>query len=348
MVSPRPARRLALACAVAAALAAEPARAGSAVAPLRPSEVTSVHAAYETGDCALCHVRNDPKNPGKLSGPVNELCFGCHDEVRDLLKREVVHWAAADACTNCHNPHGSKQPKLLVDETVALCTSCHSDVGEHVASARVKHGAVTTGAKCANCHNPHGSSVEKLLVAYPFDLCLGCHSKEGMRSADGRSLANMKEWLAQNPDWHAPIKAKDCSACHRPHGSANFRLLVATYPEKFYAPYATETYRLCFGCHNERAFRAPETTTLTNFRNGAKNLHFVHVNKEDRGRTCRACHEVHASKQSHHIREGVPYGPKGWILRLNYVKTARGGSCAKTCHETRSYDNQTVVAHPAK
>jgi predicted CXXCH cytochrome family protein len=348
MVPPRPVRRLALASALAATFAAAPARAASPVAPLKPSEVKSVHAAYEAGDCGLCHVRNDPKSPGKLSAPVNELCFGCHDEVRDLLKREVVHWAAQDACTNCHNPHGSNHEKLLIDETVALCTSCHTDVGEYVAAARVKHGAVTTGAKCANCHNPHGSNVEKLLVAYPFDLCLGCHSKEGMRSADGRFLVNMKEWLAQNPDWHAPIKAKDCSACHRPHGSPNFRLLVATYPEKFYAPYSAEAYELCFGCHNERVFREPETTTLTNFRNGSRNLHFVHVHKADRGRTCRACHEVHASKQSRHIREGVPYGPKGWILRLNYVKTPTGGSCAKTCHETRSYDNQTVVAHPAR
>jgi predicted CXXCH cytochrome family protein len=376
MHPPRPVRRLALAIALAlapsAASPAQPpapaapakggapakgaapakaapaAKAASPVAPLKASEITNVHAAYETGDCALCHVRNDPKDPGKLSAPVNELCFGCHDELRDLMKLEVVHWPAQDACTNCHNPHGGKQRKLLIDETVALCTSCHGDVGEYIAAAKVKHNAVTTDAKCANCHNPHGSRVEKLLVTLPFDLCLRCHSKEGMRSADGRSMVNMKAWLQQNPDWHAPVKAKDCSACHRPHGSPNFRLLVASYPEKFYAPYETENYKLCFGCHNERVFREQETTTLTGFRNGSKNLHFVHVNKLDRGRTCRACHEVHASQQSHHIREGVPYGVKGWILKLNYAKTPNGGSCAKTCHETRSYDNKKVVANPSK
>jgi hypothetical protein len=66
----------------------------------------------------------------------------------------------------------------------------------------------------------------------------------------------------------------------------------------------------------------------------------VHVNKADRGRTCRACHEVHASKQAHHIRDSVPYGAKGWALKINYTKTPTGGSCAKTCHDTKSYVNK--------
>lgn len=331
-------QRLALAGVMAACAAGGPARAASPIAPLPQAQIVSAHAAYEADDCTLCHERNDRRDPGKISGPVNELCFGCHDEVRSLLEREFVHWPATDACTNCHNPHGSRHRKLLVDDTVTLCTSCHAEVGEYVAGAKVKHGAVTTGAACANCHNPHGSSVERLLVSNAFDVCLGCHSREGLRSADGRPLQNMKAWLDENPDWHAPVAAMDCSACHRPHGSANFRLLVAPYPESFYAPYSRESYRLCFGCHDERLVREPQTTRLTNFRNGSKNLHFVHVNKADRGRTCRACHEVHASRQPSHIREGVPYGPKRWILKLNYTRTATGGSCAKTCHETRSYD----------
>jgi hypothetical protein len=71
------------------------------------------------------------------------------------------------------------------------------------------------------------------------------------------------------------------------------------------------------------------------------------VNKADRGRTCRACHEVHAAKQKHQLRDGVPYGSKGWVLKLNYAKTANGGSCEKTCHESRSYTN-VVVALSAK
>ena len=82
-----------------------------------------------------------------------------------------------------------------------------------------------------------------------------------------------------------------------------------------------------------------QTTTLTNFRDGSRNLHFLHVNKADMGRTCRACHDVHAAKQDHIIRDGVPYGSKGWVLKLNYKQTPTGGTCEKTCHAAKTYDN---------
>jgi hypothetical protein len=33
----------------------------------------------------------------------------------------------------------------------------------------------------------------------------------------------------------------------------------------------------------------------------------------------------------------VPFGSSGWMLKLNYTKTADGGSCSKTCHDTKTY-----------
>jgi hypothetical protein len=92
----------------------------------------------------------------------------------------------------------------------------------------------------------------------------------------------------------------------------------------------------------------PTTTTLTKFRNGDQNLHYVHVNKDERGRTCRACHEVHAAKQKHQIRDAVPYGHTGFMLKVNFTPTATGGSCARTCHITRSYTNSVASLVPAK
>lgn len=323
----------------APAAAAKPARARPPLAPLGPNEKIAIaHAPYEAGDCSLCHARADAKDPGPVAGKVNDLCFTCHEEFQKILARQHKHPPALDACTNCHNPHNSKSPKLLLAELPALCYDCHGPVKELAEGAKVKHQALATGARCANCHNPHGSDSEKLLVKLPFDLCLSCHNKEGMKSADGKPLVNMKAWLDANKDWHGPVLANDCSACHKPHGSQNFRLLVNEYPASFYAPFDPKNYALCFGCHDEQAFTTQQTTTLTGFRRGSKNLHFVHVNKEDRGRTCRACHEVHASTQDHHLREAVPYGPRGWLLKLNYTKSANGGQCARTCHETRAYD----------
>jgi hypothetical protein len=50
------------------------------------------------------------------------------------------------------------------------------------------------------------------------------------------------------------------------------------------------------------------------------------VNKSDRGRTCRACHETHAGPQPLHVRQSVPYG--NWQMPVNFKRTETGGSCA--------------------
>jgi predicted CXXCH cytochrome family protein len=302
------------------------------------------HGPYEAGDCSVCHQKNDPKNPGPLVKAGNELCYSCHEEFADIMARKFKHPPAVESCNGCHNPHNSKEKKLLVAEQAAMCFECHADIKTIAQKSKVKHDALTTGAKCSNCHNPHAANVERMLVQLPFDLCVSCHSRDGISDGRGGFLTNFKKWLDQNRIWHKPVAAKDCSACHKTHGGANFRLLVANYPKQFYAPYDLKNYALCYGCHNDKVVSEPETTTLTSFRDGSRNLHFVHVNKAERGRTCRACHEVHASNQDHHIRDGVPYGPKGWILKLNYTKTPTGGSCAKTCHETKTYTNRAAAA----
>ncbi len=224
-----------------------------------------------------------------------------------------------------------------------VCTSCHTGIKRQLARGKVRHGAVLKDKKCVNCHNPHATNIERLLIALPFDLCMQCHSKDGLVANDGKVLTNFKKWLDSNRDWHDPVKAKDCSACHRTHAADRFRLLVSEYPSAFYAPYDRKTYALCYACHNERVVTEPETTTLTAFRDGSKNLHYVHVNKE-RGRSCRACHEVHASKQDHHVRDGVPYGQKGWVLKIGYKKLSTGGQCTKTCHDSRTYNNKTLTS----
>jgi hypothetical protein len=88
------------------------------------------------------------------------------------------------------------------------------------------------------------------------------------------------------------------------------------------------------------------TRKLTNFRDGDRNLHFLHVNKEKRGRTCRACHEVHASAYPLQLREKVPYGK--WMMPLNYKKRESGGSCHPGCHELEAYDRDAAPRPAAK
>jgi predicted CXXCH cytochrome family protein len=319
-------------------------RRGAQVAPLPKDKAPRLHAPFADGNCEVCHQSNNPQNPGPIRhASVNEQCFECHEDVQSLMSRKFKHVPAKEACTDCHNPHNSAEPALLSTEMVDMCTRCHQGIKKQITTAKVQHDAITKDKKCSNCHNPHASNVEKLLISLPFDLCVNCHSKDGMVSDDGKPMTNFKKWLAENQVWHDPVKAKDCSACHRTHGGDYYRLLVNEYPEKFYAPYDKKLYALCYGCHNPNVVSQPETTTLTGFRDGSKNLHYVHVNKE-RGRTCRACHEVHASKQDHHVREDVPYGSKGWKLKVGFTKLPNGGSCAKTCHDTKAYNNKTLTS----
>jgi predicted CXXCH cytochrome family protein len=185
------------------------------------------------------------------------------------------------------------------------------------------HGAVTEEGGCTVCHSPHSSRLPSLQRQTQPAECLGCHDKE-LKTDDGRVLTNMQALLQQNPDHHGPIREGVCTACHDPHSADRFRLLVEDYPPQFYAPFSIDTFKLCFRCHIPELVLKPSGRGLTRFRDGDKNLHWLHVNNE-KGRTCRACHEVHASRRPAHIREAVPFGDAGWMLEINFQQTARGG-----------------------
>jgi predicted CXXCH cytochrome family protein len=158
----------------------------------------------------------------------------------------------------------------------------------------------------------------------PDELCFTCHTE----------LAN---YVSSQTHKHGPVKQGDCNACHNPHGSMNHRILRKDFPKEFYTPYAEEKYAMCFECHNSQIAKEAETKTLTDFRDGSRNLHYVHVNKDVKGRSCRACHQVHASSQEKHIRTSVPFGTIDWELPINYEKKNDGGSCQVGCHAQKEY-----------
>jgi predicted CXXCH cytochrome family protein len=316
--------------------------------PLAPMpEGTNVewsHAPFETGDCDLCHERRDAEDPGDVQGEINDLCLDCHEEIAErLATRTYQHEALEDDCTACHNPHDAKRRMLLLSSVKSLCLDCHSEVGDLVNDSAVDHGAINEKKNCINCHDPHASNIENLLHGIASDLCLDCHGPTEVLDNEQKPLTDMVKLLADNPVRHPPVDAGDCAACHQPHGSEHMRLLVAPYPETFYSSFNLDGYALCLGCHDKENLTEERTTALTGFRDGDRNLHFVHVNRENRGRTCRACHEVHAAKQPHLIRDSVPYGSRGWMLKLNYQPEEHGGTCSKTCHSTRSYNRLQAV-----
>ncbi|MEN8264781.1 MAG: cytochrome c3 family protein [Nitrospirota bacterium] len=300
-----------------------------------------VHGPADSGGCIVCHDPHSADYEKNLRERPPKLCFMCHTEkAKEFAEAKVVHKPAVESCTNCHNPHSAPEQFMLDDKPPALCFKCHKEKKEEVTSAAVQHGALMIGKACLNCHEPHASNIAKRLSMAPMDLCMKCHNKQ-VRATDGRLLTNMKELLEENKDHHGPIREKNCAGCHNPHGSDEFRILKEKYPSSFYMPFRIDSYKLCFKCHEQTIVQVPKTTTLTSFRNGMDNLHFKHINNPTKGRTCRACHETHASNYPKHIRKSVPYG--NWEFDMNYKKTETGGGCLPGCHKRRGYDRVRKV-----
>jgi predicted CXXCH cytochrome family protein len=171
---------------------------------------------------------------------------------------------------------------------------------------------------------------------------------------------------------HGPVREGRCPDCHEPHGTDTWRLLKGNFPSTPYTPFdGAETYSLCFRCHDARLLADPKLVEppvsnedltkdlaltelpdgprlaragITGFRNGTENLHFRHINKIDKGRPCRLCHDVHASANPKHIRDTTPFGK--WEFRLNYKKSTTGGSCWPGCHVERRYDRHVHQENP--
>jgi predicted CXXCH cytochrome family protein len=304
-----------------------------------------IHGPFDSGACTTCHDPHGGEVPGmlKITGP--EMCLECHtDRSARLSNARFRHKANLTGCTDCHSPHRSDQRYMLTSALPGLCGKCHEKTVRDLQTAAVRHSPVTEEHACMNCHDAHAAQENGLLLADGLDTCLKCHDKTVKTKDEKQEFADMKRLLAANPYPHGPIQNRDCSGCHDAHGSPYFRLLTNQYPQGFYAPFFISNYDLCFRCHDPALATEENATSATEFRDGDRNLHFVHVNKTSHGRTCRSCHEVHASANPKHIAAIVPFG--NWELPVKYEKTENGGSCAPGCHALQKYNRQP--ANPGK
>lgn len=301
------------------------------------SQTRFVHGPVAVGACIVCHTPHSSPERGLLVQDPRTLCLVCHSEIQHAARRDGhTHGALAQGCTACHDPHASQLQYQLKGESPQLCLQCHRDHFDQIThNAVAVHGAIAERGGCTDCHNPHSSRFASLQRGEEPGLCLDCHDEE-LTDASGRKITNMAALLAENPDHHGPIREGNCSACHEPHAAPHFRLLKEEYPADFYAPFSLDSFKLCFRCHISDLVLTESGSGLTEFRDGDRNLHFLHVNRE-KGRTCRSCHEVHASRHPAHIRDAVPFGSGNWMLPINFLKLPDGGSCMPGCHEQRTY-----------
>jgi len=296
-----------------------------------------VHGPVAIGACTVCHESHSSAQDNLLRARPERLCVECHAEMNPTeAQARHKHKPLEQGCTTCHDPHASPAKYQLHKPVRELCFSCHTGVKNSVDSAHVVHGPAGEEAGCAQCHNPHFTQLPRLQREPQPDVCLRCHNQP-LKANDGHMLPNMAEVLADNPDHHGPIREGACTTCHQPHAGERFGMLFQAYPKEFYSSYKPENYQLCFSCHMSDLVKQASGAGLTGFRDGDLNLHWLHVNRE-KGRTCRACHEVHASKRPFHIREKVPFGPNQWMLPIRYEESDNGGQCLPGCHRERTYD----------
>jgi len=306
-----------------------------------------VHGPASAGACGACHEPHAARLPRLLIEDGRDLCLRCHVATAlQIESRSVVHKPVLGDCQVCHDPHATDHPGMISADPVALCTGCHQDIAATLHDAPTQHGAVTTERSCLNCHTPHAGDRANLLRNDEMTLCFECHD-EPIKLDDGTRLPNMKKVIETRKSLHGAIAERSCAVCHEIHGGGHRRLLTNEYPPGAYYPFSESAYALCFSCHDRQLVLQARTEGATSFRNGDRNLHYVHVNRENKSRSCRVCHDAHAANHENHIRSNVPFGPGGWRLPINYEPLPEGGRCGAGCHNALEYNRTNPIAYPA-
>jgi len=296
---------------------------------------THMHTPAAQGNCLGCHGAHGADHKGLLSREGRDLCMTCHEDTRQRMQTAAhAHDPATGDCLQCHDAHASDFEDHLRLAPRALCADCHEPILQMATHASVKHSAVLDGKACLNCHEPHASDHDGLLHDNPIGACLACHDKPIV--LEDRTVAAVSEIESEGAVRHGPVAKGLCTGCHELHGSEHGMLLAANYSRNFYESFSLDHYALCFKCHAQELVLNPQTATETNFRNGEKNLHFVHVQQDRLGRSCRSCHATHASHSPLHVVDSVKFGQ--WELPLNFMQTDTGGSCNSGCHRPATYD----------
>jgi predicted CXXCH cytochrome family protein len=225
--------------------------------------------------------------------------------------------------------------RLVVLSVAALVIGAGGYTGASAETTAAK-GTVDpdTGKQCYQCHRSKvkGPVLHEALASME---CTPCHKVSKGDHQTDRSLFTVKD-TSPNLCWechdkptnakstHGAIDEEGCTGCHSPH-SADLKYLLDDNPPE-----------LCFDCHGSKFVKQQQSSSVTGFRDGEQNLHYVHAGKNKI--ECLACHDVHASPQDHLIR---PKGSNGKeAVTITYAASGKGGNCTTSCHDQMSYERK--------
>jgi predicted CXXCH cytochrome family protein len=147
--------------------------------------------------------------------------------------------------------------------------------------------------------------------------------------------------------------------CHNAHQSPRETLLTAPFDGGLRVRFSEDAFALCFNCHDVDAFQEPVVDDETGFRQGDRNLHYVHLigdagsnrygieQKRKKRMSCTGCHLLHASSQPKLIRPSRKRGTVT-VYTIDYQETGQGGSCVVGCHKPRQYRRDGSNAPPSR
>jgi len=289
------------------------------------------HEPVVKGTCASCHDPHQSDNSYLLTQEKQQLCKNCHTNERMQAEMEYIHYPFEDDCSNCHESHSADNDKLLMQKTPELCYNCH-DMESALLEAKTVHKVINDDKSCANCHSPHASNQALFLIKAEKEMCLDCHS--GEIKTEERTIANIGKSLKEGNHIHGVIESDGCIICHSPHYSDYPMLLSGAFPTEEYTTTSMESFDLCFLCHDYSMLEEETTDWATEFRDGDRNMHSLHINGE-KGRNCNLCHDIHGSPNEHMIANKVQFG--NWEMPVDYKADGNGGSCSTGCHGEKSY-----------
>lgn len=306
------------------------------------------HAPFAAGECLACHEAHESQFAPLLRGGEGaEHCFMCHETIEHQLETATYRHAGLERqCRECHVAHSSDSNALLNASVDQVCLRCHAEILNTIQAATLPHPPVSTDDRCMTCHAPHVADHPPLLRDGQRAICLQCHDQP-IVAADGRTIAEVASAIRDSEFVHGPVRADHCSACHGIHGGERMHMLRQSFPESFYDAFDVRDYALCFQCHEEGLVLERRTTQLTEFRQGDLNLHYVHVHRDRKGRTCRACHSIHGGDQPMLIAETIAFQGSPWLMPIRFELLEDGGSCAPGCHDPKTYRRSAPVEEEA-
>lgn len=297
-----------------------------------------IHYPVKEGECSSCHDPHESDHPYFLKKEKKQLCFECHDNIKEQSATAYQHYPFEDDCANCHGSHNAPHDNLLIGESEALCYTCHDEMHSRIETDGHVHWPVINKEGCVACHSPHASDQPYFLVKESKELCLDCHNRSKRKG--GRVVEAMSRKLKNSKYVHAALEMDGCVTCHDPHTAETGQLVKDVFPESDYTLAVADSFALCFSCHETALIENKITPDATGFREGQVNLHYLHIN-DGKGRSCAICHDVHASDNEHLIANDFSFGKE--IMSMRYEHDDEGGSCFPGCHAQKDYDRERDV-----